>query len=84
MKEMRVAVSPEKMESHPDEIRESHIVKKYGKFHGHIVMAGGAEHKIAPQETHAAAHEAIGQMQEAPEQGMQNASETSAPGQMEA
>jgi len=37
---------------------EMHITKKYGKFHGHMVMSDGSEHHNPPmasmQEAHAA------------------------------
>ena len=53
MKEMRVAVSPEREEV--AEPHEMHIVKKYGKFHGHVKMSDGGEHHAPP---HNSMHEA--------------------------
>lgn len=41
---------------------EMHATRKYGKFHGHIVMHDGAEHHIAPQPTMQHAHEALGML----------------------
>lgn len=82
MKEMKVAVSPEKPAQHPDELNELHIVKKYGKFHGHMVMAGGGEHKFAPKESMGEMHAEMGKHMESqaePGNDMQNASESAAP-----
>lgn len=41
---------------------EMHIVKKYGKFHGHVKMGDGAEHHAAPQPSMMHAHAELGQL----------------------
>ena len=60
MAEMREAIAPEKpMDSGPHEM---HIVKKYGKFHGHMKMGDGAEHHAAPMASMPEAHAAMGHL----------------------
>lgn len=38
---------------------EAHIVKKYGKFHGHVKMSDGGEHHMPPHGTMHEAHAAM-------------------------
>ena len=83
MKPMRMAVSPEpkEMEVHVEPV-EMHAVKKYGKYHSHVVMSDGAEHK-GKHETMHEAHAAMAEHMAEPENHEQNASE-SAPADGEA
>ena len=53
------AHSPE-MAEHSEPV-EMHIMKKRGKFHGHVVMSDGAEHHAAPAESMHEAHAALGE-----------------------
>jgi hypothetical protein len=55
------APAPVMPESSPAEM---HIVKKYGKFHGHVKMADGAEHHAAPMASMSEAHQALGNLME--------------------
>jgi hypothetical protein len=51
--------SPEpKEESYAGPV-EMHIVRKYGKFHGHVKMHDGAEHHLPPHATMHEAHAAL-------------------------
>lgn len=45
---------------------EAHIVKKYGKFHGHVKMADGAEHHMPPAASMHEAHAAMAEHMGAP------------------
>jgi hypothetical protein len=83
LKEMNVVKSPERaaepMEHNPGEIVGAHIQKRYGKFHGHLEMADGAKHQLAPHatmmEAHNAMHEHIAANTAEPSNEIQNARE---------
>jgi hypothetical protein len=62
----RTAQSPQQEQSQAYEAgpSEMHIVKKYGKFHGHMKMADGAEHHAPAHMSMPEAHEAMGHMME--------------------
>jgi hypothetical protein len=50
--------APAHSEAHEEPVL-MHIEKKYGKFKGHVQMASGAKHEIAPQASMAEAHQAM-------------------------
>jgi hypothetical protein len=55
--DVAVAREPEREPDHgPIEL---HIVKKYGKFHGHVKMADGGEHHAPPAASMGEAHMAL-------------------------
>jgi hypothetical protein len=54
------AHSPEP-ENKPPEVVGMHVTKKYGKFHGHLEMADGSMHKMAPHASMPEAHQALGE-----------------------
>ena len=55
--DVRVAIAPAPAVEHGPV--EMHIVKKYGKFHGHMKMADGAEHHMPPMQSMHEAHAAM-------------------------
>jgi len=66
MAEYREAKAPEKprAESYDPGPVEMHVVKKYNKFHGHMKMGDGAEHKAAPAGSMHEAHASLGHLLE--------------------
>jgi hypothetical protein len=62
---------------------EAHIVKKYGKFHGHVKMSDGAEHHMPPHATMHEAHAAIAPHVGAPEPESMPQDAENEPGQQE-
>lgn len=51
--------APEPAMHEAPEVIGAHIVKKYGKYHGHIEMHDGSMHKMAPHQTLMEAHQAM-------------------------
>jgi hypothetical protein len=59
-----ISVSAPEPAEHAPEVIGAHIIKKYGKYHGHIEMqhpGGNFKHEMPPQATLIAAHQTLGE-----------------------